>query len=138
VLLPLLLFQNESVLPTETNVLSTGLGYAKWAHKNSWYQYMQFSGNIKLSIEQPYINRFIGLWRNKFTWPGILCNHDGVYALLKSTLKVYSIPFPFKSKRTNIPFTFIKKHADAGLLIIKGYTSLNNRFFYIPGVLELI
>lgn len=127
----------------KANVLSTELGYAKyWAHKNNWYTSMQFSGNIKLPFEQPYINqRALGYGDTNLRGLEYYVIDGVAYALLKSTLKkkivTFSIPFPFKSKtHTNIPFTFFAKaYADAGFTYNKRkyLTSLNNRFLYSGG-----
>lgn len=125
------------------NLLNTEFGYNKyWAHKKNWYTSLQFSGNVKLPFDQPYINqRALGYSETNLRGLEYYVVDGVAFGLLKSTLKKkifsFSIPFPFKSKTfTAIPFSFYAKtYADAGFVYTKRkyLTNLNNRFLYSGG-----
>ncbi|MEO6229984.1 MAG: POTRA domain-containing protein [Ferruginibacter sp.] len=125
------------------NLLNTEFGYNRyWTHKKNWYTSLQFSGNVKLPFDQPYINqRALGYSETNLRGLEYYVVDGVAFGLLKSTLKKklfsFSIPFPFKSKTfTAIPFSFYAKtYADAGFVYNKRkyLTNLNNRFLYSGG-----
>ncbi len=113
-----------------------------FTYPRKWYSSFRFSGEIKLPLDQPYINQRALGYKDDYLRGDELFVIDGVAHVLakldlkKQILKFY-LPTFLKSKTYNrLPFTvYAKTFADAGYAYIQPEfdTRLNNQLLYSGG-----